>query len=781
MRQKSIPGLTAFMGRSLSHPEVFFEGEEDWRDAIEVQNIGSEGETRKSHGENELHGHIYRRLGHITVNPHDEFNTAAIVDSYVYAEGEPQAVNADKSTIDGFVNDLINGAKDHRDLYMQVGRVPDAGGRSLEKKHYIVVGDRGTGKTYFLHYILSKYSKLLDDEKVIWVRLNLLSDFVNYENMDLQHWVYAKAAKIILRYYDHKQKLRLPSSPVPIPLLCEEEVLAAIDDNPIYSADKKQRFELVDKFTSMIGAFRDFEGAGLVNTNAIPKHLGQILMHLAIRKGYSFILAIDGLDRLDVTIQAKTKFDAIVSNINTVINDTEATEFLPVITSRTRTLADLRASNAVAPYMMEKAEIRQIGVPSLELIVDRRIEYLKDEVPRLASKEHWNVREFRSNILEFEAFLQRPYDVENREGTTHLAAIEERLGRDRRAQVQMVQLGYYDFLDETSAGKSYLLTEALLKAGRWYPPRYYSYTRKDDKGDQEIITHLMGPNSGRFDAKFLPVIFSFPHVVGEARQLVYGLNRHGMLLGIRMTQFILAHQELLQNKTNNYVDDLLGRELISLLHTLFDYDSDRAYLLLEEFAEFGLVELHGAIYALPSDPKSYRIVAMPKLRYLLSDFLSDIAYLNLSAMRTPLKPKPLTSKEIAGTRMRYPYIRAYSLDGAIARMKPEDKFPRIMRDWVSTKITNSAGLVRLINHINAIQKGQYETKRAILRNNARLSNIIHQAVSGTGQVRGMFDFVEDIIEAVEKQSSAIYFTTSPQERDAVLYRIQWYLEDWGEI
>ena len=79
----------------------------------------------------------------------------------------------------------------------------------------------------------------------------------------------------------------------------------------------------------------------------------------------------------------------------------------------------------------------------------------------------------------------------------------------------------------------------------------------------------------------------------------------------------------------------------------------------------------------------YAIEPMPKLKQLLDNFVFDLSYLNMCAMRVPLPMKIASNNK---------FIKALNIEDC-----PID-------EWIASKIFNGINFFRLINEINRIEE-----------------------------------------------------------------------------
>lgn len=692
--------------------------EAPWTDAVSEQR--RDDSNQPDTDTKSRQAFIYRRLGHLTVNPNQPGANEAIISAYVWSDDKrPGIVNSSEDAARDLIIRLINAAQNENRYHKNYIALPDRTAADHQAtRMFVLHSERGTGKTFFLNYLLSKFWNILDDEKVVWVRLNLVTNFGPENN--LPNWIAAQATKVLIRYYDKNQKSRKPGSKPPIEIDFIEHLKSFVRDK--YSDDQKRQDKLADTVVEMMRVFRDQEYEKLFSEDLVPSVLGNEVMRYAREMGYSIIVVLDGLDRLDVTRAAKDKFDWLCRQVDQIGKAYESLGYALLVVSRTKTLNSTHCIFS-DPYRQNNQRCMRTGTADLTEIVSRRINIIQSEVASHAAKLQWDLNDWPTHILEFEQRL-----TQKGESNSYLAGLSQYLGEERRAQMQMVQYDYMDYL-ESKHSRAYVLIEYLTKAGKRYPPCYYSYQKDND----ENWIHAGNAEPTPFDSKFFPTIFSFPRLYDGT--IDNPTHPHLIIAGLRIAQVLKGFAELLAEVDNPQVHDhIVAYELAAICQKMFDYPKSIIYLMLEEFAEFGLVDLNGGNFPLPNNPDQYKIVVTPKLRYLIETIIYDIAYLNLAAMRTPVA-RDVVSRE----KHTHTYFRAESLDGKRQSIG-KDGF---ISDWIFTKVVNSVGLLRVVRYINTAQKSVYREKLPSLEGRERI--IFDKALRGIGQEKiGIFDVAKEM-------------------------------------
>ena len=203
----------------------------------------------------------------------------------------------------------------------------------------VVLGERGVGKIFLLNYVLSKWNPSLSEEKIIWVRLNLVTN-TGFEN-NIYGWIYAQIAKILLRYYDKSSdyvKYR--------PFTMDDfytPLFKWVDANSDFR--EKERSETRSKIRQMKDLFSRFNSQAKINPALCDFEICSNLFRIAREMGWSFIVIMDGFDNLDVDKFHYERFETIKTQINSLWSNYENIGFCLVIVSRTYTFAEMTASD----------------------------------------------------------------------------------------------------------------------------------------------------------------------------------------------------------------------------------------------------------------------------------------------------------------------------------------------------------------------------------------------------------------------------------------------------
>lgn len=721
-----------------------------------------------------IDGHIVRRLGHLVVNPNDPHRSRALNDSYVYHDSGgflDAYANYSPESAQAFLEALISSAKREREqtlvraghITKSVANAEDPFGDDFDRgrdqsRLFVLHGPRGAGKTIFVNHLLSRYSGLLDCKKVIWVRLNLVEDFGSDD--DLMHRIGLQACKILLRYYDSDSKEW--NKPSYLDVQCAGYLAEFIRGN---SHEATRILTLQEKesdirlLTHAINVFQDKERDEPVRQDLLPKYVAVEAIHYAIRNGYSFIVVLDGLDRLDITSEAKSKHGRLLRSAIALGNKSDSISFSILIVTR----------NYHSEFEQIQSLFRMVQVPEYKLlpadvgaVIAKRIAMIRQEVathPGLTDDQRVLGRD---RLFRFERFL-----AQSEGDTPYLTKIRHLFQSNMRAKMQALQMSYFEFLEDLGE-KRYQLVEMLMRSGKSYPPMYYRFRlekRHSSSGSLENPRNrriiAMVNERIPFDSRFFPSIFVPPLFINPATKDLRG-RRQNILPGLRILQFLYADLALRQEK--RLMQPMEVGDLARLCVNLFGYMRDEVVALVEVFVEFDLVRLTGgAVFDRPSSLERNHIEILPKGDALLNTFLYDIAYLNLAAMRLPLALEAFDEE-------RVPFVAAAP-------------FNRLnLRSWVLAKFRNSISLVRLVAAISTEQEVGFEVQLSKLRDDT--SQSIGRAARSRSDGRGLFTFISGLKSEIAKQLSTVYYSlkaddhavASPKE---VIEMLELYEIAWG--
>jgi hypothetical protein len=698
--------------------------------------------------------HILKRLGHISVNPSDPVNTQAITGSYAYHNPtsaatqieEVQYLNENQAITEAFVMMLIDEAAHQHFIATQLkSGVPEAVNAS--RRMFVLHGSRGIGKTFFLNFALSKWSNVLDESKTVWVRVDLVKNFP--PRNDLLKWIYAQTTKILLRYYDSRSKLYQKRSLDIASLPLDQEIQRYIAGLP----EEVRRTE-TDAWIRMTEVFRRDVTEQPLSELLVSEHIARRVFQYFIQAGFKFIVILDGFDRLEATHDMSNKFHSLVQNVLDLGKSTEPIGFPIVVVMRTNTLRSLSAGSAYRRF--PTTHQFSLGTPELTEIIQKRIAYLTDEIGRIAATNGWDTADWPAHLTQFLDFLKNSEEHRN-----YLETLSNMFGINRRAQLQVLQLAYFDYIGYLQEKKrigerQYRLTEAMCKVGYRYPPRHYRYTNKRGRIDRDL-----GDDLG-FDNRFLPSLFAYP-VVENPIENDFNYGDFDFLLFLRVLQFVKSHHTASVGADDSL--ELAVFEVANMMHWMFGYDAELVKKLIGELIEFEVIYAYGQFDDFETDLNNLRIGGLPKLNYILDRYLNDIAYLALSLMRAPIGPFQLHD-DSATTFVEISHTEVGSE----------------LSHWISTKCLNAVSAYRVMRELNKLQRAIFkENVESIEGKKRRYPQLLERFAASRP-----FDFDVSMRQHVGEELEALLLTpvwsggreTAPVEIPSVVRAVESYKQLW---
>ena len=690
--------------------------------------------------------HIHRRLGHIIVSPKDKYNTNALREVYVYETDHKivnsHFVNYNFESTEHFVNSIIEKAKTIEKDFSENNPI-DLSGRkaaSAWTQCFILYGKRGIGKTFYLNHLMSKFTDMFDEKKVLWIRINLINEFTEGD-IDLMEWLNTQLAKIIFRYYDPNSryfKKRVNDLKVD----ATDALYKYVNDE---IRDKELRLILKEDIEIIKKVFQS-TWVEPVRKGLVKKLLGRVLQDYLISNGFSIVYVLDGLDRMEPLPNHENKFNKILNALLGILNSGKIPNCFFLIVTRTNNLFTFRSSRQGNQPTFDEIE-RELKAVSLDKVLIKRLDYIDKEVEKLRSvgwysdsKDQSILNEWPNFLNDFRSFLW----MDNLTFDEYYKSLKQIYDQNRRAQMQTVQCNYSEFLQKKMK-RHYILTESLIRAGRIFPPKPYNYILNDGK-----IVRQLGDNI--FDNHFLPNIFCFPYLVDKKNNNTYLYkSKHLLLAGMRCIQLVDAHCERMQ-VAQSKIDPLKSKELSKILNKLFNYPEDIIIMLIEEFAEYELFFVGGVGVDAPPDSKNYTPKPMPKMKYIKDNMFNDIAYLNLCSLRIPMNKEILNDSNM-------PFLKAINSEKSN------------IDEWVTIKIINAISMIKLIVHINNKENQLYQ-------NNINKLEKRYIETTRKAELDGMFNVFNK--ESVMKQIGKI-LSSHALNLDYTLEKIEKYINRWGLI
>lgn len=680
-----VSRLTSWIGSDVAPwiDQILPIGNQRWSDAVEAQIPMAERNKRpNTKPPTDLNARVFGLLGHIAVNPAIAHNSRVLRRSYEFSKEDGYVNN--ESLVTKFVDDLCKLSQEQRERFIAYQESHLSKTRSVRStspfdrdvlhnsnNFSFLVGDRGIGKTFFLNYLLTRYSQTFDARRVIWVRLNLVEDF-GVEN-DLLHWSYAQIAKIVLRYYDPKSTFfRADAKRIPIPAY--NHLLKFAKELPIFPSS----YDIAEKIIGLGQEYIRNITDDPISPELCPLEIGREIFSFAVKCGYAFIIVFDGLDRLELIQKAREKFNILTGHIGRLKNTDEKLTSTFLVVCRTETFSLFTNGNA---YSFDTSEYYELGNVTVEDVLRKRLTVIASE----ASRGLATARERNEVFVHLSAFVN--YLVQDQE-------IARMFAKNRRAAMHAVQYRYLDFLRDQHVPGGYQITESLMKMGYAYPPAPYVYYLPDEFAE----TYERHEPQKSMDNRLLPSVFSYPHVP-HSRTSKTPPHREGMVLGIRILQIAVAYGRLNSEYKSH---TLLSRDIADILCVLFGYERRLVLTQIEDFGEFEFLRTVGSNTPQPISAENYEVSLMPKGEKIVSEYLSEATYLALGIMRTPFQFSAFS--RLGGKSGEQRFLIAATSDS-------RGGFER----WISAKVVNAINTRRLIKYFRALHLEMFKSNLSKLQ------------------------------------------------------------------
>jgi len=311
---------------------------------------------------------LRRALGHIAANPSVPANVTAMGLSYKFPDevdvsdfshfgiGDDITV-VNKSEDDArrfFVETLGDAARQAaRDFRRRLGGHESADTSTdaiFRQDKFLLIGERGIGKTFYLNYLISQFSSELHQKRIILVRLDLTKD--TDEDLSIDDWLHWKICKILFTYYDAGS--------------FDRDAMNDVDDPKFAHFVEKERLELLFNLDSRADilfeiargydteltrvefskAFREVASKlrSVVDTKPrqIPHNwfFPMIWDYIVSMNECSFIVIFDGLDQLGLTDHDRDRYEALVDAVNSYLGSEKSLYTASLVTMRPKSWVD---------------------------------------------------------------------------------------------------------------------------------------------------------------------------------------------------------------------------------------------------------------------------------------------------------------------------------------------------------------------------------------------------------------------------------------------------------
>lgn len=641
-----------------------------WSDA--VANTPGNQKILDIDKDDKANAYISKRLAHIIVNPSVRKTDAkTLSDCYVYSPNS-NAVNCSESSVRKVVKELCVCSKRNREAHLAEGEEARAY-YTVRDSTKILHGSRGVGKTFLLNHILAKYSPLLDKRRTIWVRLNLVDDFG--DNQDMIWWIYAQATKIILRYYckdSNRFDKRSRKSPI--------DVVGPIGEYIQRQAFEALRLQTMKELQEILDVFVYNDADEPISPSLIPKILARQVWDIAARAGYSFITVLDGLDRLESTSDSYRKFMDLITQLHKLVGSSETFPSSFVIVCRTKTAEALANAQSFFPFESNDIPRLEVGEVGFRDVLDRRIDFFLSQMHAERNKPGDFAGANGDQLKGFRTYIEkdiRDFSI---------------FGKNMRASMQTVQVRHKEYVRFGLGGgdhHDYRLVESCIRMGWKYPPRIYKYEFTPE--NQTTVPYTCIPFENAIDNRLLVSVFSYPYI-DYKNNPKYAPDFKFTLLGLRILQLAKVSDDLHASKMIR--KRITVEFLCDLLTECFSYAGKISRTVLREFSEFELLNVDHELLVDTNVPiPTSEVSITAKGRHILDRCVSDVAYLSLCAMRIPMRSSVLVNDK------GFPFFTA--------RSYPSSN----LSGWINAKVINSINLFKLLEHLDARQAESVQARR----------------------------------------------------------------------
>lgn len=610
--------------------------------------------------------YIISHLGHLAANPSEPDRRSWLMDAFVYAKdnapgnSDRSCPNFDEPSGLAFVENLIEAAHSEGNAY----RARVRSGRDI----FVLHGPRGVGKTIFINHLFTKFNDLLENEKIIWLRINLPEPFGG-DRPKLVHWLLSKLAYVVLRYlYTRFDDIR-------------KEFLALPDYFKAQNYTSEVVNRLLDNFDKVKRMYLSGEARQALEVDTFEERLVSRLSDQLVHAGYSFIFVLDGYDRVDPLPRVLERFDFIKDELNHLFKPDTRLGGCYLLVTRSETLRYLTPAQLYNTANVRNTHFRELHHTSFSAILDRRLGCLRRKLSEPERQKLWPGHDWAQELLDFKSFMTSAAEVDKFDNV--IGELDRIYGSNNRAKVQAVQLCYQEYLKPQLR---YRLIESMCRGGFEFPPRVYEYDRVGH-------TLVAIAHSKVFDNVFVPNVFRFPYSGKWPWNPVPKAGTY-LLAGLRVLQLLQAKAKIDRVQTEEHKAYGIPIEaLLSGLGTRFGYEAEVIFRILEEYAEYGLIMLESVGVFAPTTRTGYRVLGTPKMDFIYAPLrrvgaIYNVAYLNMCAMRTLVNAKAL--------RDDVPFFRATTMEGDGASLA----------DWIVCKLVNSLSLFRLLREAGDREEAQ---------------------------------------------------------------------------
>ncbi|MFD0917278.1 hypothetical protein ACFQ14_12740 [Pseudahrensia aquimaris] len=636
---------------------------------------------------------LRRGLGHIAANPSVQANVRAMKLSYKFPESveieefadlgigsEIRIVNENEAIARHFmVEDLGNAAKqaaeDYRLRLEGAGDIDTSTDAIFRKDKYLIIGDRGVGKTFFLNYLISQHTQELHEKGVIIVRLDLTKDVD--DELGIAEWLHWKICKILFTYYDEgafdRDAIHDVNDPAIQHFLDKSNLGLLFDlssrNDVLFEIARTidvelSRTEFSEEFRRNAAMFRS-------PVDTTPRKIStewffpMIWDYMIKVKECSFITIFDGLDQLGLTNSDRDRYNRLIASINGYLGSEKSLYTATLVTMRPKSWID-RIGDDNFRRVFQGAVI---AAPDNRKILEQKEEYLTkpnffrhkhQTVGVLGDQYSDSIRKFANVFVEFITMsLTRSVapnlpEVSGSDRSAEIGfnVLEQIFGSNKRKTFQALSdlsrffvsvlssdfermlhetVNVVEFFEHYKPGDgimidvdnpysevmryNYLVIEALLLES---PKEYF----RQEKYGYDIDSEGKIVSAAKSDSSISHYLHNIFHYVSNPTKI----ESSHVFAGIRILQISMIHSTIDKNT------------LLDLVCTIFNYKRDIVEQKFNEMCEDGLFQHKLDAPHVVVDSFSITFAG----KYAVSRLASSLEYICMTLQTVPL-PKSLVS------------------------------------------------------------------------------------------------------------------------------------------
>lgn len=586
-------------------------------------------------------------FGPIPVNPSNTWRSRKIKRTFCYAKQE-SFVNSSETSINVFVDKIVSFSRAMRASESENAATRKA--TSPSEAH--LIGAKGTGKTHFLNYVLTRHIERLDQSRVIWIRLSLSRDFgVEQTPISLLEWFKAELARIAIRYYDTNSKYKRPNAPS---YDFASHLRSFVQSRPIESHDKQKLRLQLDR---MIERFLDKAKEVPIDSDWVNPYLADEIFAFFVRNDWTFLAVIDQMDLLSHSVTLKEKFLNRGRQLNHFRMSAKDLPIFTLLSRRPETTPFL--SETEEQYREQATSFSNINFHPFEQYELGQIDFRNFISKRL---------DFARNPDNYESPTKLLVDAAFRDHSEILLSdrIFSLAGCNLRSYIQLVTV----VISNKNAVHDYEFTERAMLLNYVFPRIPFSYQQIE--GTKTLVRRF-NQAAVTFDIMYLPSIFRAPYAANGSETPDAEDLLRSYVLGIR----ILLLLKCLSGTALSCI------QIADLMRRCFRSDPAVVRLMLEEFIDFELIQAAtiypGAISILEGVKLTSRGVGITEL------YVQDPTYLAFCLQSLPLPYSLATSISVRSPREAY----EPSVDWVVCKVDSALTLASLVRQALNHKLTLS--------------------------------------------------------------------------------------------